>query len=101
MTTVATQAYRYIVHEASEGGYWAEVVGLPGCVSQGETLEELQANIREAIEAVLMEQPRIGPFDLRIEPTLPEKDTVVLSADTQTGTVGGPAETKSTWTFAA
>jgi predicted RNase H-like HicB family nuclease len=35
--------------EADEGGYWAEVAELPGCVSQGETLDELDANIREAI----------------------------------------------------
>ena len=37
------------VHEAEEGGFWAEVPALPGCVSQGETLEETIANIREAI----------------------------------------------------
>ena len=39
-----------IIHHAEEGGYWAEVPSLPGCVSQGETLEETIANIREAIE---------------------------------------------------
>jgi predicted RNase H-like HicB family nuclease len=39
-----------IIHNAEEGGYWAEVPSLPGCVSQGETLEETIANIREAIE---------------------------------------------------
>jgi predicted RNase H-like HicB family nuclease len=39
------------VHEADEGGYWAEVPALPGCVSQGETIEELLANMREAIAA--------------------------------------------------
>ncbi len=42
-----------IVHEAEEGGYWAEVPALPGCVSQGETLEDVTSNIREAIEAYL------------------------------------------------
>ena len=40
---------KIIVHEAEEGGYWAEVPAIPGCVSQGETLEELDDNIREAI----------------------------------------------------
>jgi len=35
------------------GGYWAEVPALPGCVSQGETREELQANIQEAIAGYL------------------------------------------------
>jgi predicted RNase H-like HicB family nuclease len=44
---------KVIFHKAEEGGYWAEVPALPGCVSQGETLEETQNNIREAIEAFL------------------------------------------------
>lgn len=37
------------IHEAEEGGFWAEVPALPGCVSQGETLDEVVANVREAI----------------------------------------------------
>jgi predicted RNase H-like HicB family nuclease len=41
------------VHEAEEDGYWAEVPALPGCVSQGETMEELLANMREAVAAWL------------------------------------------------
>lgn len=40
---------KVLVHEADEGGYWAEVPALPGCVSQGETMDELTVNIREAI----------------------------------------------------
>lgn len=42
-----------IVHEAEEGGFWAEVPAIPGCASQGETLDELLANLREAIEGCL------------------------------------------------
>ncbi len=42
-----------IVHEAEEGGFWAEVPALPGCVTQGETKEELEFNLRESIEAWL------------------------------------------------
>jgi predicted RNase H-like HicB family nuclease len=42
-----------IVHDAEEGGFWAEVPAIPGCASQGETLEELLANLREAIEGCL------------------------------------------------
>jgi len=38
-----------IIHPADEGGFWAEVPALPGCLTQGETLEEVQANLREAI----------------------------------------------------
>ncbi|MCX6847116.1 MAG: type II toxin-antitoxin system HicB family antitoxin [Verrucomicrobia bacterium] len=43
-----------IVHEAEEGGFWAEVPALPGCFTQGESLEELEVNIAEAIEAWLL-----------------------------------------------
>ena len=42
-----------VVHEAEEGGYWAEVPSLPGCATQGDTLEELMANLFEAIEGCL------------------------------------------------
>jgi predicted RNase H-like HicB family nuclease len=42
-----------IIHEAQEGGYWAEVPALPGCVTQGDTLEEVTHNLREAIEGWL------------------------------------------------
>jgi predicted RNase H-like HicB family nuclease len=41
---------RGIVHPAEEGGFWAEVPSLPGCVAQGETMEELRSNLREAVE---------------------------------------------------
>lgn len=40
--------FKIVVHEAEEGGFWAEVEGLPGCVSEGETLEEVKANIVDA-----------------------------------------------------
>ena len=42
-----------IVHEAEEGGLWAEVPAIPGCATQGETLEELTRNLHEAIEGCL------------------------------------------------
>ncbi len=38
-----------IIHVAEEGGFWAEVPALPGCVTQGDTREELEANLQEAI----------------------------------------------------
>lgn len=44
---------KVVVHEAEEGGYWGEVPALPGCVSQGETVDELLANLHEAIEGYL------------------------------------------------
>ena len=42
-----------VVHRAEEGGYWAEVPGIPGCMTQGETIECLFANVREAVEGCL------------------------------------------------
>ncbi len=42
-----------VVHAEPEGGYWGEVPALPGCYSQGETVDELLANLREAIAGVL------------------------------------------------
>ena len=44
---------RVVIHEADEGGFWAEVPALSGCSSQGETVDELKHNIREAIAGVL------------------------------------------------
>ena len=46
------KTFTVLVHEAEEGGYWGECVEL-GCGSQGETLDEMDQNIREAIELVL------------------------------------------------
>jgi predicted RNase H-like HicB family nuclease len=45
--------YAVVIHEDPEGGFWAEVPALPGCYSQGETVDELKHNIREAIAGVL------------------------------------------------
>ena len=42
-----------IVHEAEEGGYWAEVPAIPGCATQGDTYEELLRTLHEAIEGCL------------------------------------------------
>ena len=44
---------RVIVHKAEEGGYWAEVPAIPGCATQGETMEELLSNVREAVQGCL------------------------------------------------
>ena len=44
---------KVIVHEAEEGGFWAEVPGIPGCATQGDTFEDLLANLYEAVEGCL------------------------------------------------
>lgn len=61
---------KVVVHEAAEGGYWAEVPAIPGCATQGEDFEELLQNLYEAIEgclAVDVEQPEIGDTDRVVE----------------------------------
>lgn len=42
-----------VIHQAEEGGYWAEVPSIPGCATQGETYEELLKNVYEAVEGCL------------------------------------------------
>jgi predicted RNase H-like HicB family nuclease len=44
---------KVIIHEAQEGGYWAEVPAIPGCATQGESFDELLKNIYEAVEGCL------------------------------------------------
>ena len=61
---------KVIVHEAEEGGFWAEVPAIPGCATQGETMEELMANLREAIEGCLsvdVETPAQKPHSQVLE----------------------------------
>jgi len=62
--------YTVIIHPAEEGGYWAEVPVLPGCLSQGETVEETLKKIKEAIESHLIA--------LKSEGRQPPKDQVMV-----------------------
>ena len=48
---------KIVVHEAEEGGYWAEVPAIPGCATQGDTRKDLMANVQEAIEGCLLTNP--------------------------------------------
>lgn len=57
---------KVVVHEAEEGGYWAEVPAISGCATQGETFEELLQNLYEAIEGCLsvdLESVKTGDRD--------------------------------------
>ena len=61
---------KVVVHEAEEGGFWAEVPAIPGCATQGETYEELMANLHEAIQGCLsveVEQPKAASTDRVLE----------------------------------
>lgn len=42
-----------IIHQAEEGGFWAEVPALPGCITEGDTMEEVLANLKDAIQGWL------------------------------------------------
>jgi predicted RNase H-like HicB family nuclease len=60
---------KIVVHEAEEGGYWAEVPAIPGCATQGETFEELLGNLYEAVE---------GCLSVEIDPATPGENGRVL-----------------------
>ncbi len=60
-----------VVHKAEEGGYWAEVPALPGCYTQGETVEETLSSAVEAIESHLEAIQEEGM-------PLPPTDTVTI-----------------------
>jgi predicted RNase H-like HicB family nuclease len=47
--TEAKMKYKIVLEPQGEGGYTVYVPILPGCVSQGETVEEALANVKEAI----------------------------------------------------
>ncbi len=60
---------KVIIHEAEEGGYWAEVPAIPGCMTQGETMKDLIENLYDAIEGCLS----IDMKEIRME----SRDTVM------------------------
>ena len=60
--------YTIIIHPAEEGGYWVEVPTLPGCFSQGKSIEEAMKNVKEAIE-------------LHIEDLMEEHESIPIEND--------------------
>ena len=60
---------KVIVHDAEEGGFWAEVPAVPGCVTQGDTFQELLSNLYEAVE---------GCLSVDVQPMLSSPATQVL-----------------------
>jgi predicted RNase H-like HicB family nuclease len=45
--------FKVVLEPSEEGGFTVLVPALPGCISEGDTVEEALANIREAIELYL------------------------------------------------
>ena len=52
---------KVVIHEAEEGGYWAEVPSIPGCATQGDSFEDLLSNLYEAVEGCLSVEVRDVP----------------------------------------
>jgi len=59
---------KVVLEPSDEGGFTVYVPSLPGCISEGDTMEEALANHQEAIELYLEEEEPI---------TLPEKAQVI------------------------
>ncbi len=70
--------YSVKIHAAKEGGYWAEVPALPGCLTQGETLDEVTEMAKDAIEGYLISLVKHGE---RIP--VEEKENLVGTFDVQ------------------
>ena len=52
---------KVILEPSDEGGFTVYVPSLPGCISEGNTMEEAMQNIREAIDLYLEEEPFVLP----------------------------------------
>ena len=52
---------KVVFQPSDEGGYTVSVPALPGCISEGDTLEEARQNIREAIALYLEPVEETGP----------------------------------------
>ena len=60
---------KVVIHEAEEGGYWAEVPAIRGCATQGDSFEDLLSNLYEAVEGCLSVEVRDIPVS--------EKDKII------------------------
>lgn len=49
-----------VVHDAEEGSYWAEIPALPGLFAEGETLAEVEARLRAAVERHLADEGQLA-----------------------------------------
>ena len=76
MTTAYHPAEQYQVHlypgEPGEIGWGAEVLGLPGCCTQGDTLAELERNLADAIAGWLAAGGQPEAADFPATPATPE-----------------------------
>jgi len=62
-----------IIYPAEEGGYWAEVPALAGCVTEGDSMAELLINLQDAIKGwleVANESKKVDPVSKVVEITV-------------------------------
>ena len=57
---LSSQDYLIVIHPAEEGGFWTEVPDLPGCGSQGETVDEAVEMTKDAIQGFLESMRKHG-----------------------------------------
>jgi predicted RNase H-like HicB family nuclease len=67
------------VHKDEDGGFWAEVAELPGCITQGASIEEVEENVKDAIEAMLegLIDDYVDGLDHRVEFEQPDERFVL------------------------
>ena len=57
--------YMAIIHKEPNGWYSAEVPALPGCYTDGATLDEIHMNLKDAIQLYLQDQPEnVEPVEM-------------------------------------
>lgn len=75
---MAELKFTAIYEKAEEGGYVGYVAELPGANTQGETLEEVRANLKEAVE-MLLESYR-EEAEKRLSESATKEDLILLAA---------------------
>ena len=98
VSSILTRTYNVILHQAEEGGFWGEVLELPGCLSQGESIDEFRENIREAIEAIISAEPEQPQLLEDLELTLVEENRIQFVAQGLYRNLMTTSEASETWT---
>ena len=100
---------KVVIHRDADGKLWAEVPGLPGCATEGDTIDELRANLREAVEGcfgtaqdiALQEGECKAAEVLSLLSPSPERSSVKCWSETAGFGIGPPSRTISTGSPAA
>lgn len=56
---LASQEIEVLIHSAEEGGFWGECPSFPGCITEGESQEEIIENIKEIIGSFIITKNKI------------------------------------------